>query len=86
MTRTLWVWLFIAVAAVIAGVNVWWVVRGLATGAVATLHKSSGAMISAAANPTLFAVMIGLHGVVALIFGGWAALLVHSEVTGRHRG
>ena len=73
-------WLFITFAAGIAGLNAYAVVRGLATGEVATLHKSSGAILHRTSEPGAFAAVVALRALLMLIFGGWAAMLVRDEV------
>ena len=77
--------LFIAAAAGIAALNLYVIARGLATGGIATLHKSSNAIILRATDPGAFMINICLRALIALIFGAWSAMLLRDEIGGDRR-
>ena len=74
MAKRIGIWLFIAFAAGIAALHLYWLVRGIATGAIPTLHKSSDATIRYAASPGIFILNMALRGLIAALFGGWSAV------------
>lgn len=85
MAKRIGVWLFIAATAGLAAFNLYWIARGLATGAISTLHKASGDPILYAIAPGAFLLNLGLRAVIALLFGGWSAMLAWDELRGTHR-
>ena len=85
MAKRIGLWLFIAATAGLALFNLYLIARGLATGGIPTLHKASGETILYAAAPGAFVLNLVLRALIAAIFGGWSAMLVHDELRRRHR-
>ena len=86
MAHRISLWLFIATAICIAGFNAYWVVRGVATGAVPTLHKFSHATIQQAIDPGSFALNLLLRSLIALLAGGWTIWLAAERGNRGRRG
>jgi len=85
MAKRIGIWLFIAATAGLAAFNLYAIARGLATGGIPTLHKASGETIRYAAAPGAFLLNLGLRVLIALIFGGWSAMLLRDELRRAHR-
>ena len=85
MAKRLGVWLFIALAAVVTGLNLYWVARGLATGGVPTLGKGSIGTVLYATAPGAFIFNLGLRALIAAVLGACAVLVLRLEMRGPHR-
>jgi hypothetical protein len=85
MAKRVGVWLFIALATVITGLNLYWVARGLMTGGVPILGKGPNGTTLYATAPGAFIFNLSLRALIAAILGAWAVMVLRIELRSAHR-
>lgn len=74
------VWLLIIYLGAIAGLNGYWIVRGLETGSIETLHKAGNWMVLYEVQPLIFAINLVIRALIVIVCAGCVATFVYEEL------